>query len=420
MVWSWSHVDFTSAWLYHDGGLAAFALVDLAVVYAVIVPGPLRVLCSWRPLVEVGLISYGLYLFHWPVYLWLDAHRVGLDGWPLFLVRISVTATLTLASFFLVELPIRNGKWPKSWRAPVAWIGGIALIAVLVPIAVSPPRGNEVITNADFAEADRLVKQAQYAPVTRAPGAVPLAAASPAPVPTPLATYVVGDSTGGLLAGALALLQQETGQVTVRSDAVATCGFVVVDLERWGDGSTGPEKSECAQQPETWTTTLSSWKPDAILLASGPPNVQSFQRADVNGGDWTNILEPAGRAAVLAGMNAAADTLERAAPGVPLLWLTSPYTERTRVADGDVGDSGSAPARIDAYNSLIDVVARKHPAVVKVAWGDYFNQLSLSDDAALRPDGFHTEVLPLAKVVRDWGWTRFVAGYVAGKDALSK
>jgi hypothetical protein len=112
--------------------------------------------------------------------------------------------------------------------------------------------------------------------------------------------------------------------------------------------------------------------------------------------------------------------LSRAAPGVPLLWLTAPYTERTRVADGDVGDSGSAPARIDAYNALIDEVARTHPAVVKVPWADYFDGLPLADDAALRPDGFHAEVSSLADIVRNWAWTRFVDGYVEGKRLLSR
>jgi peptidoglycan/LPS O-acetylase OafA/YrhL len=420
MLWSWSQVNFESAWLYHDAGLAVFAFVDVAVVFGAIVAGPLRAVCSWRPLVEIGLISYGLYLFHWPVYLWLDGHRVGWHGWPLFLVRISVTAALALASFFLVELPIRNGKWPKSWRAPIAWIGGIALVAIVVPLAVAPPHANQVITNADFAEADRLVKEAQHTPVTTSPGAVPLTAPASPVVPSPLSTYVVGDSTGAMLAGALALLQQQTGQVTVRSDAVATCGFVPVDLERWADGSAGPEKPQCASQIATWSSTLASYRPDAILLVSGAPNTSSFQRSDVNGGNWTNLMEPVGRAAVLAGMNATADALERAAPGVPLLWLTAPYTERTRAADGDLGDSGSLPERIDTYNSLIDEVARTHPAVVKVQWGDYFDALSLTDDAALRPDGFHTEVPGLADVVRNWGWSRFVAGYVDAKNKLDK
>ena len=418
MLWSWSQVGFESAWLYHDAGLAVFALVDVTVVFAVIVPGPLRVLCSWRPLVEIGLISYGLYLYHWPVYLWLDPHRTGLHGWSLFLVRIGVTAALAIASFFLVELPIRNRTWPTSWRAPVAWIGGIALVALMVPIAVSPPRANQVITNADFAEADRLVQQAQRTPVTTRPGTAPSTAAAGVTVPAPLATYVVGDSTGAMLAGALALLQQQTGQVSVRSDAVATCGFVAVDLERWADGSIGPEKPQCATQHDTWTTTLASWRPDAILLVSGAPNTSSFQRQDVAGGAWPDVSQPAGRAAVLAGMEQTADVLGRAAPGVPLLWLTAPYTERTRVADGDVGDSGSAPNRIAAYNSLIDEVARTHPAVVKVPWGDYFDGLPLAEDAALRPDGFHTEVSGLADIVRTWGWSRFVAGYVEAKHRL--
>ena len=44
----------------------------------------LRRLLGWRPLVALGLISYGLYLYHVPLFLWLSAAQLGIDGLPLF------------------------------------------------------------------------------------------------------------------------------------------------------------------------------------------------------------------------------------------------------------------------------------------------------------------------------------------------
>ena len=63
--------------------------LQVAVVIAAAVHpgGPVRRVLSLGVLVWIGRISYGLYLWHWPVQLIVDSERTGISGVPLDLAR---------------------------------------------------------------------------------------------------------------------------------------------------------------------------------------------------------------------------------------------------------------------------------------------------------------------------------------------
>ena len=61
-----------------NGWLGIFALASAGLIVGLQAPGPLRPVLSWRPLVLLGLVSYGAYLFHWPVFVLLMSR-----GWSL-------------------------------------------------------------------------------------------------------------------------------------------------------------------------------------------------------------------------------------------------------------------------------------------------------------------------------------------------
>src|SRR5262249_53935520 len=65
---------------------------------------------SFGPLCGLGLISYGLYLYHWPIDVALDAQRAHLTGWPLFLLQTAVALAAALASYWFIEQPIRHRR----------------------------------------------------------------------------------------------------------------------------------------------------------------------------------------------------------------------------------------------------------------------------------------------------------------------
>ena len=84
----------------------------------------------------VGAISYGLYLYHWPIFVVIDHTRTGLVGWPLFLVRVSLSFAVAVVSFHFLEMPIRNGVL-RGWRGWVTTPIAVAATAVLVVTATA-------------------------------------------------------------------------------------------------------------------------------------------------------------------------------------------------------------------------------------------------------------------------------------------
>jgi peptidoglycan/LPS O-acetylase OafA/YrhL len=96
-----------SARLY-QGGLTGFALVCAVLIggLALAPANPVGRALAIPPLVWLGRISYGLYLWHWPVFRYLHEARLGLSWGPTQLVRIAVTLAAATISFYVLERPL--------------------------------------------------------------------------------------------------------------------------------------------------------------------------------------------------------------------------------------------------------------------------------------------------------------------------
>ncbi|MGH7894919.1 MAG: acyltransferase family protein, partial [Candidatus Binatia bacterium] len=138
---AWWRLSGDSPALYR-GGFAVCGLAGVALIAAAVQPqrGPLAWMLARAPVRLLGIISYGVYLWHWPVYLVLDSARTGLPDWALVAVRVAATILVALASYVLLERPILAGA--LAWRrwAVIAPAVAVALVlAILVGTAGSRP-----------------------------------------------------------------------------------------------------------------------------------------------------------------------------------------------------------------------------------------------------------------------------------------
>jgi len=145
-------LDEFQSFLYR-GGFVSVALVTSVLVAVAVHPRArlLPRLLGQKVLCWIGQRSYGIYLWHWPVFM---VTRPQLDvlitGLPLLALRLAVTGVLAELSYRFVETPIRTGALERTWRAlheargmprwrlGVQWTGVAgAIVALSIVISVS-------------------------------------------------------------------------------------------------------------------------------------------------------------------------------------------------------------------------------------------------------------------------------------------
>jgi peptidoglycan/LPS O-acetylase OafA/YrhL len=118
LVWFCLHLGEFQPFLYR-GGFALVGLATTATIMAVVHPYTLvgaRLLGS-APLRWVGVRSYGIYLWHWPVFMVTRPELdVPFDGLYLLGLRLAATVILADLSYRYIETPIRRGALERAWR----------------------------------------------------------------------------------------------------------------------------------------------------------------------------------------------------------------------------------------------------------------------------------------------------------------
>ena len=244
---AWCTVEGTTGALY-EGGFLLCSIAGALVLAGSLQRGPLAAALSAAPLRHLGVISYGVYLWHWPVFVVLDA-RADVHGWPLLVLKLAVTLAVSEASYRILELPIRRGSI-RGWRirtlAPAA--AAAALVAVVAGTAAPAP-----------------------AAIEEPPAPTPVAESARAADATRL--LVVGDSGAKYLGEGLALVGPAR-DVTVRNAGAISCGLLTVGGGiRVEEGTVVPDPDWCGRWPERWRAEVDAFDPDVALLVIGWPGL---------------------------------------------------------------------------------------------------------------------------------------------------
>ena len=299
-------------------------------------------LLAWAPLRFLGRISYGMYLWHFPLDVALTEARTGLSGAELFLARSAITVAVAVVSFYGLERPIRQRVLLSSAAARLVTPAAVLGTAAVVVLGTVSPVG------------------AASSPVPTGPapgqpvGSVPASLAA-----APVRVMLVGDSTALTLGVGLGAVESHW-HIDQSNLAILGCG-VDQGSSVWDDSQGQLENlaiaDPCRLVPKKgyvpWPTAWSEWvrsvKPNVVVLLAGRWEVDDRSYL----GHRTNILHAAYAAYTKQQLEKAVRIAT--STGARMVLMTAPCYSEGEQLDGDPWPQDDI-RRVEKYNSLVRAV----------------------------------------------------------------
>lgn len=370
---------------FFRGGFLAFDLSVAAVVLHI----------EWWPrsrmgavlatpvLAWVGRMSYGLYLWHWPVIVVLAAKGASLPGPVVKNLAVALTFALAAASHYYIEDPVRRGALRRRLgaRAPLVSVSAIALATAL---AVASTVGR-----------------------TLAPDLVAGRAATTTAGQGSFRLLLVGDSVGFNLG--YAFPASDYPQASIEGVINAGCGTAEQSLAFDGRPQPGADPDQCAHIFDDWRTAFQRNHPAAVVWSLGGWEVYDHyidgRVLSVGSVEYRDYL-----------LSRLDTGLEALSPGPSPVYITQVpcYRQASYVVGGvDLATDRNDPARGQAVNDILRAFASRHPERVRLLDtgslvcpdGHYVNDVN---GVQLRSDGVHYSPSG-AKIF----WARFLPGILA-------
>lgn len=349
---------------FRAGLLTAVAVAAVVVVAPVALEqrGWVARLLAVRPLVWLGTISYGIYLWHWPIFLVLNGERTGWSGGGLFGIRCAATLVLATVSWWVIEQPIQRWRPVLVPLLPLAGAtvaSAAAVTLLVVPVGVRPGGlagsvSPDVSAVAAVSPSPPMGQHATPALAKRDPN-------------RPFTVSVFGDSIGWTL---MHYLPSTPGFQFV-DHTIIGCSLVRGTPYRYL-GQTLEQKPECDTWPTRWSAEIARDQPDVALLIIG-----RWETVDrVNEGRWTHIGESSFNAYLAAELQRALNIFS--AKGIRLMVATVPYSRRGEKPDGHLFPEDE-PDRVDQWNAMLRNMIKQQS-----------NAQILDLNRKLCPDGVYT------------------------------
>ncbi len=329
---------FRDGWLYHYGFLAV-AATTLVVVLAVCASASVVTgVFEHRWLCVLGLASYSIYLWHWPVRVFVTADTTPLDGPALFVVRLALTAGAAGLSYVVIEQPFRRRARPA--RVALLWAGGLALGVLAVWVIARPVP----------------------APATEFSSTTAPTAPAVAPTVAPLRVLWFGDSVAWSLGGGHLDFPQPVGydspfdpdRMVIWNKADYSCPLVPNPQRSFG--IVRQKTGWCVERDTTWPALMAEFSPDVVSWSASMFDTVDYLVDD----QWVTFGSPEWDAVYVANMEQARQVATAGGATFVLLGQADP------VANPDEHDQESLlPANLWRYGHLRDLqrqFAAAHPA----------------------------------------------------------
>ncbi len=400
----WVTIPRTSAFL-SSGGLAVVSVTSVVLVLsAASGVGPVAAICGWSPLRWAGRVSYGAYLFHWPLLVFMTERRTGLSHVPRFLLVVAITFVLAELSMRLVEQPVRQrtGLFARRRFRP-ALVTPIVLVALFAGLLAISPEGRRQTFDFDRAQANLEELNKRTADEAREGNdlaALPVARVGPAPTrinphgrhtrrhslppPPEPRVAVFGDST--MLSLALLLGSWQLGGAplsAVEGEVELGCG-----IARGGQRKTfmvERTRPACDSWATTWAKQVRADNLDVAVVAPG--EWELVDHAMEGSTVWRRVGDPIWDAYVRSEILAANDVL--ASNGAVVVWLTVPdfgTVDADQLPEWQ--RSSHDPWRVQRLNEILREAVAQRPDTARLVdlatW-----MVPHTNDTEIRDDGTH-------------------------------